>query len=374
MGRNLLLLCAVLWGMAHAGERVALVVGCGTYANMPGRQLLSPVSDGEDMALALRTMGYRLVGGGPLKNASRDRLLEAVEDLIRQARTAEAAVFYFSGHGVQIGEDNYLLPVDSPKITGISQIKSRAVNLRESVMVGLEESGVETKVVVLDCCRDNPFAAQLEAAMATVGKSVRTKSVGEMTGYGPGFYLAFATSPGREALDGNGNRNSPFTGAVVRTLETSGGKDIDLFFRDVKQRMPSDQVSWTSSSLKKEFALATGMRGPSTGPSGAVEALTVERRARELAEKMVIEREASSAKSVPTSGKPKVVKYEPENKSAAPTAAIPPAPATLPYPVARPSGIPGVVFSPYTNQRLRPFGKSGQPCRDPSNGKIFIIP
>ncbi len=139
-----LIIFAVLCGVARAGERVALVVGCGTYSNMPGRQLLSPVTDSEDMAVALKTMGYRLVGGGPLKEASRDRLLEAVEALIRQARTAEAAVFYFSGHGVQIGEDNYLLPVDSPKITGISQIKSRAVSLRESVMVGLEESGVET--------------------------------------------------------------------------------------------------------------------------------------------------------------------------------------------------------------------------------------
>ena len=256
MRRIFLLLCAVVWGVAYGGERVALVVGCGTYSNMPGRQLVSPSADSEDVAGALKKMGYRLIEGGAMKELSRDRLTGAVEQLTKAARGAEAAVFYFSGHGVQIGEENYLLPVDMPKITGMAQMKGRAVSLRDSVMVGLEESGVATKVVVLDCCRDNPFSAQLEAAMSSVGKGVRTKGVGEMSGYGAGFYLAFATSPGKEALDGNGKRNSPFTSAFLRSLESGGGKDIDLFFRDVKRLMPRDQVSWTNSSLEREFSLS----------------------------------------------------------------------------------------------------------------------
>ncbi len=262
----LLLLMVLVSGVGYGGERVALVVGCGTYSNMPGRQLISPAADSEDVAGALKRMGYRLIGGGAMKELTRERLTEAVERLTTEAKRAEAAVFYFSGHGVQIGEENYLLPVDMPKITGMAQMKGRAVSLRESVMVGLEESGVETKVVVLDCCRDNPFSTQLEAAMASVGKSVRTKGVGEMSGYGSGFYLAFATSPGKEALDGNGKRNSPFTGAFLKSLEAGGGKDIDLFFRDVKRLMPRDQVSWTNSSLEKEFSLSlVGLK--KAGPS-----------------------------------------------------------------------------------------------------------
>jgi sulfatase modifying factor 1 len=250
-----LIIFALLCGVASAGERVALVVGCGTYSNMPGRQLLSPAADSEDVAEAFKKMGYRLIGGGAKKELSREKLTEAIEALTNAAKGAEAAVFYFSGHGVQIGEDNYLLPVDMPKITGLAQMKGRAVSLRESVMVGLEESRVETKVVVLDCCRDNPFSTQLEAAMAAVGKSVRTKGVGEMSGYGSGFYLAFATSPGREALDGNGKRNSPFTGAFLKSLPSAGVEDIDLFFREVKKQMPKDQVSWTNNSLEKKFYL-----------------------------------------------------------------------------------------------------------------------
>lgn len=240
---------------ALAGERIALVVGCSRYGNLPEQmQLVSPAADSEDVAGSLRGMGYRLVGGDALKDPTRDKFAEAVEKLTAQAKGAEAVVFYFSGHGVQLGEDNYLLPVDTPQITGVAQLKARTVNMRELVMVALEEARVQTKVLILDCCRDNPFAAQLEAAQAKVGKSIRTKSVGEISGYGSGFYLAFATSPGRTALDGNGSRNSPFTRAFLDSLKSGSNADIDLVFRDVKRRMPRDQVSWTNSSLETAFA------------------------------------------------------------------------------------------------------------------------
>ncbi|HSJ02994.1 MAG: caspase family protein, partial [Verrucomicrobium sp.] len=183
-------------------------------------------------------------------------MLNATEAFAKAAQGAEGAVFYYSGHGVQVGEDNYLLPSDAPRLTGISVLKNRTVLLRDTVMVALEEAGARNKVIILDCCRDNPFAAQLETALAQVGKSVRTKSVGEISGYGPGFYLAFATSPGTTADDGNGHRNSPFTAALLRSLPTSASKDIDFFFRDVKKLLGQEQVSWTNHSLNDSFALA----------------------------------------------------------------------------------------------------------------------
>ncbi|MCX8510601.1 MAG: caspase family protein, partial [Chthoniobacteraceae bacterium] len=269
-----------------AGQRVALVVGCSKYANLPSNmQLISPAADSADVAAALKAMGYTIVGGGAVKDPTREEFTTAAERFASAARGAEAAVFYYSGHGIQVGEDNYLLPVDTPKITGISQLKNRAVLLRDAFMVALEEAKVPTKVVVLDCCRDNPFASQLEAVMAQVGKSIKTKSVGEITGYGPGFYLAFATSPGQTAFDGNGRRNSPFTTAFLKSLETSSNKDIDLFFRDVKKVMPPDQVSWTNSSLTDEFALGLQTVALKKADPAAQQA-EVERRARELAVSM----------------------------------------------------------------------------------------
>lgn len=257
-----------LWLLAltalNAAPRVALVIGNNAYRDLsPSMQLTSPVNDAQDVAAALQRLGYTVVGGAAITDATREQLTAATEQFATVARGAEAAVFYFSGHGIQVGEDNYLLPSDTPKLTGLSMLKNRAVLLRDSVMVALEEAGAASKVIILDCCRDNPFSAQLETALSQVGKSVKTKSVGEISGYGPGFYLAFATSPGSTAADGNGARNSPFTAAMLKALPGGAGKDIDFFFRDVKALLPDDQVSWTNHSIKGSFALVPGAAAPS---------------------------------------------------------------------------------------------------------------
>ena len=242
-----------------AASRVALVIGVNSYRQLPeNHQLTSPVNDAKDVAAALAGLGYTLITGAAVTEADREGITTATEAFASAARGAEAAVFYFSGHGIQVGEDNYLLPADTPRLTGYSVLKNRAVLLRDSVMTALEEAAVPNKVIILDCCRDNPFSAQLESALSQVGKSLRTKSVGEITGYGPGFYLAFATSPGQRADDGNGARNSPFTEALLKAVPSSAGKDIDFFFRDVKTHLSAEQVSWTNHSLKETFSLAPG--------------------------------------------------------------------------------------------------------------------
>jgi uncharacterized caspase-like protein len=277
--KTALLLVLICFSIArlHAANRVALVIGNNHYANLPdSRQLTSPAADAEDVAAALKALGYTVISGGAVTNAGKDTIISATEKFATAAKGADAAVFYYSGHGVQVGEDNYLLPSDAPRLTGISVLKNRAVLLRDSVMVALEEANVKTKVIILDCCRDNPFSAQLEAALAQVGKSIKTKSVGEISGYGPGFYLAFATSPGFTADDGNGKRNSPFTAAMLKTLITSASEDIDFFFREVKLVLAgTDQVSWTNHSLTAKFALAAAASAPSQGsPPAAPPALT----------------------------------------------------------------------------------------------------
>lgn len=293
-----LLLTILLPLSTLAADRVALVIGNNQYADLPpNMQLTSPADDARDMAAALKSLGYSLVTGKAITDAKRDTITTATEQFATAARGAEAAVFYFSGHGIQVGDDNYLLPTDTPKLTGISTLNNRAVLLRNSVMVALEEAGAKTKVIILDCCRDNPFAAQLSQALAQVGKSVKTKSVGEITGYGPGFYLAFATSPGQTAADGNGARNSPFTAAMLQAIPTGAAKDIDFYFREVKAKLPSDQVSWTNHSLHDSFSLASFKVNPTPIPapppvqSPAMTEAEIERRAeqraRELAAKMV---------------------------------------------------------------------------------------
>jgi uncharacterized caspase-like protein len=274
-----------------AAQRVALVIGNNRYSELPDRmQLTSPVADATDVAAALKALGYTIITGQALTDASRDAITTASEKFAAESKGAEAAVFFYSGHGVQVGEDNYILPTDTPKLTGMSMLKNRGVLLRDSIMVGLEEAGARTKVIILDCCRDNPFSAQLEAALSGIGKSVKTKSVGEITGYGPGFYLAFATSPGTTASDGNGQRNSPFTAAMLNAIPKSAGKDIDFFFRDVKVKLGTDQVSWTNHSLTDSFSLGAAADSASEAsssltpvdPSGASEMEKLQREITEL--------------------------------------------------------------------------------------------
>lgn len=273
MKRAFLLMMVCLGVSSLRAERVALVMGNNRYDNLAeAQQLQSPVADAVDVAAGLKKLGYKVVSDGALTNATRERMITAIEEFTGLAKNAEAAIFYFSGHGVQMGEEQFLIPSDTPPLTAPSILTNRAVKLRESVMVALEEQQARTKIMILDCCRDNPFSAQLDRALAQVGKSMRTKSLGEITGYGPGFYLAFATSPGTTASDGNGRRNSPFTAAMLESLQTSvTSDDIDFFFRDVKSRLGQEQVSWTNHSMADRFCLAISAGGsPAVADAGAM--------------------------------------------------------------------------------------------------------
>ncbi len=253
----LLSLCACMG--ARAGDRVALVIGCNRYTNLSeGKQLTSPVADATDVAATLKALGYTLITGEAVTDASRDSIVTATENFTAQASGADAAVFYFSGHGIQVGDDNFLMPSDTPKLTSYSLLKNRGVQLRDTVMVALEEAQAKTKVIILDCCRENPFADQVDEALGKIGKSLRTKGgLGEISGYGPGFFLAFATSPGTIADDGNGARNSPFTAALLMHLKTSAADDITPLFRKVKATVRESsgqaQVPWTHDSLDAAF-------------------------------------------------------------------------------------------------------------------------
>jgi hypothetical protein len=281
-----LLIVELAVGPIYAGHRVALAVGCQHYPRLrEADQLASPIADAEDMSQVFSKMGYRLITGGALRNPSREQLVTAIENLAKAARGADAVVFYYSGHGIEVDGDNHLLPADTPHLESLHQLRTRALQLKESVMVLLDESRALNKVIILDCCRDNPFSAPLVRASGKSAKSVSPGSIGEINGYGPGFYLAFSTSSGQTALDGNGERNSPFTRAMLHSVKNFATKDIDFFFRDVKRQMPRHQTSWTNSSLTDPFALATVSIEFTTNKT-ADRQLEIEKRAREIASQM----------------------------------------------------------------------------------------
>jgi len=194
---------------ALADKRVAFVVGNGAYKNVP--QLPNPVIDAKSMSKVLRSVGFDVVEG---VNLTRDKMTEKLLDFGKKAEGADVAVFFYAGHGIAVNGTNYLLPVDADLRSEMDVKLGAAIN----VDVTLEQTMADAKVklVFLDACRDNPFAAKIRSAKATRSVSVQS-GLAEMKS-GEGTLIAFATGPGQTALDGENGTNSPFTRALVANI------------------------------------------------------------------------------------------------------------------------------------------------------------
>src|SRR6201994_2280077 len=191
---------------ALADKRVAFVVGNGAYKNVA--QLPNPPIDAKAMAGVLRNVGFDVVEG---TNLTRDKMTEKLLDFGKRAQGADVAVFFYAGHGIAISNTNYLLPIDADLKSEMDVKLGAAIN----VDVTLEQTMADAKVklVFLDACRDNPFAAKIRSANAT--RSVNVNSgLAEMKS-GEGTLLAFATGPRQTALDGDGGNHSPLTRALI---------------------------------------------------------------------------------------------------------------------------------------------------------------
>lgn len=205
----LLLAALVLAGDAVAAGRIALVVGNARYADKP---LKNPANDADDVARELQRLGFTVQRHQDL---GRREMNEALRRFSTAASRADLAVVYYSGHGLQAGGENYLVPVDA-RIADERDIRSEGVALRD-VLGDLEEAKVQRVVVVLDACRDNPFATRARS----VKRGLARPEVGNNAAL-----VAFATAEGRTADDGTG-RNGVYTTELLQQLR----KDQDI--RDV---------------------------------------------------------------------------------------------------------------------------------------------
>jgi hypothetical protein len=231
---------------AVADNRVALVIGNGAYARVP--HLPNPVHDAEDVAAALKRSGFEIMVVTDLDKAGMD---EAMIKFTRAARTADVAIFYYTGHALQFGGINYLVPVDA-------QLNHEA-DLRRMVRVDDVIADMQParnlRILVLDSCRDNPLAEQLKRSIGTA----RSASVGRglaKIDSPEGMIIAYATQSGRTADDGDG-RNSPYTTAFLKNVGTK--EEIGTIFRrisaDVYQTTHQAQLPELSLSLIGEFYL-----------------------------------------------------------------------------------------------------------------------
>ncbi|MEO0388883.1 MAG: caspase family protein [Pseudomonadota bacterium] len=234
-----------------ARERVALLIGNGTYA-LPGMSLKNPVNDADAMEAALSRLGFEV---RTLRDADQRQMRRALDWLEGAAADAEMALVFYAGHGVQVAGENYLIGTDLGAAEQ-SALAPASITLGE-IRQTLTDSGVDIGMVVLDACRDNPFAGtgDIKAGLATAQG-------------GAGLLVAYATDPGNVAYDGAGD-NSVFTSALLENLDTPG-IDVRIMFGRVRQTVirqtEGAQIPWVEEAVLGEHQLVEGA-GPSSAPT-----------------------------------------------------------------------------------------------------------
>ena len=199
------------------GRRVALVIGNSAYKAVP--ILANPRRDAETVAAALRGTGFQSVT--LVNDLTREQLTDALRAFAAEAEKADWALVYFAGHGIEIGGLNYLIPVDA-RLAADRDVQFEAVSLDQ--VMGSVEGARKLRLVLLDACRDNPFAPQMR-------RTVATRSIGRgLAQVEPdsGTLVVYSAKHGQVALDGEG-ANSPFVAAFVKRLASPGLEIRKLF-------------------------------------------------------------------------------------------------------------------------------------------------
>src|ERR1043165_666492 len=222
-------------------RRVALVIGNSAYTNVPS--LRNPANDARDMAAALSEVGFKVTSGIDI---TRREMKHLIREFGQSLKSGGSGLFYYAGHGVQSKGHNYLIPVDA-EIETEAEIEDAGVDLN-LVLNSMDEAENGLNIVILDACRNNPFA-----------RGFRSTSGGLAQVDAPtGTLIAYATAPGKVARDGDG-RNGVYTEELLKQIRVPGLTIEDLLKRvrtNLKQRTKGEQVPWESSSLVGNFYFA----------------------------------------------------------------------------------------------------------------------
>ncbi|MBF0460152.1 MAG: caspase family protein [Magnetococcales bacterium] len=213
-------------GMGHSAveKRVALVIGNGAYVGENLGLLTNPTNDAEDIAKALNGFGFDVKVYKNLKKSAMD---EAIVDFGRRASNADAALFYFAGHGLQIKSQNYLMPIDATA-NSEAAIGYEGVNVNY-ILEEMENARSSVNMVLLDACRNNSFSGQFRGG--------KQRGLAAPVSVPKGTVIVYATDPGNVASDGEG-KNGLFTAGLLTGFKA---KDLSL-----------DGVLTTASSYVEE--------------------------------------------------------------------------------------------------------------------------
>ena len=226
-----------------SGKRVALVIGNSRYLSSP---LPNPVNDARDMGKLLQKLGFTVV---KVEDGSLMQMKKALDQFASTAKNANVAMVFYAGHGIQFKGENFLIPVDAVPKTE-SDVTFSSLNMGQVLSV-LEDSKAKVNLVIMDACRNNPFARSWRSAS---GKNGGLASVDAPIG----TLVAYSTAPGKTAEDGSG-RNGLYTGYLLKEL-TVPNQRIEDVFKNVRKAVVAatdgDQTPWESSSLTGDLYFA----------------------------------------------------------------------------------------------------------------------
>jgi hypothetical protein len=241
---------------AQAERRVALVVGNGAYQN--AGTLRNPVNDARAVAQSLQRLGFNVM---LRENRSQREMAQDIREFGRQLDQNTVALYYYSGHGIQVKGENYVVPIDAA-LENEEEVEYATVNVG-LVMAQMEAARSRVNIVFLDACRNNPFA-----------RSFRSTSNGlAMMNAPAGTFIAYATAPGDVASDGTAAAgNGLYTQQLLRFLNQPG-LPIEQMHKQVRIAVTSasngDQVPWESSSIMGDFFFAGNTGAPGTVQTAA---------------------------------------------------------------------------------------------------------
>ena len=261
---------------AGTGKRVALVIGNSGYQNVVA--LTNPANDAAAITEMFRKASFDVVE--QRRDLKAGEMRRALRDFTDKARGADIAVIYFAGHGLEVDGMNYVVPVDAT-LERDADVEDEAISLNRILFAA--EPATQLRLVILDACRDNPFAKKMKRTIAS--RSVGRGLVG-VEANRPNTFIAFAAKEGSTAADGDGD-HSPFSAALLKHL-IRPGLDIRKAFGfvrdDVMSATGNQQEPYTTNSLGGNDV--TLVPAPAAPPAASVDANIEIRRDYELAERV----------------------------------------------------------------------------------------
>jgi hypothetical protein len=247
---------------APAEQRIALVIGNGQYKDSP---LTNPVNDARAIAKVLTNSGFKVV---EKENLSRQDFQTALRNFGDALRHGGVGLFYYAGHGMQVKGRNFLIPVDA-RIEREDEVAYNSIDANQ-VLDKMDSANNRLNIVILDACRNNPFARSFRSA--SIGLAQMDAPVGTL--------IAFATAPGSVASDGP-DQNSLYTKYLVQSMVQPGVKIEDVFKKvrvGVRRDSDGKQIPWESTSLEGDFVFVAQAPAPAAvAPATSPEAIKIDK-------------------------------------------------------------------------------------------------